>query len=422
MRVLALDTTTRAGSVALVDDDRVVDERSGDASRTHAERLPGEIIALLAAHALTAGRRRSVRGRVRSRLVHRAADRHRDDSGAGVRRTAPDRRRVGARGARADRHAATRRRAIVVGAWMDAHRGTRCSRAVPRRRARRSFSADGSSRSTDRRGRSRGDAGALARAAPAIAAFVLIGDGACCSAPTSTRRRGLMPPIVPAPLLAGAIGRMAVAQGAARRRDRRGRRVCQPLYVRRPDAEMAQRRSERCEAALERSNRWPLDDRASDDRRTRSTTVLRDRRGVVHQSVDARDVSRRARERGRLVLLPCARRRAARSSASARSGACSTSCTSTTSRSLPEQRRRGVGDRRCCAYVLREGARWARSARRWRCGDRTTRRAGCTSGSDSPSPASGAATTRKPVEDALVLWREQSGRRLILQRRLNGLC
>ena len=50
MRVLALDTATRAGSVAIVDDDRIVEERSGDASRTHAERLPGEILALLDAH------------------------------------------------------------------------------------------------------------------------------------------------------------------------------------------------------------------------------------------------------------------------------------------------------------------------------------------------------------------------------------
>src|SRR2546423_4981315 len=53
MRVLALDTTTRAGSVALVHDDVVVDERRGDGSRTHAERLPAEILALLAAHRLT---------------------------------------------------------------------------------------------------------------------------------------------------------------------------------------------------------------------------------------------------------------------------------------------------------------------------------------------------------------------------------
>ncbi|HMB82302.1 MAG TPA: tRNA (adenosine(37)-N6)-threonylcarbamoyltransferase complex dimerization subunit type 1 TsaB, partial [Vicinamibacterales bacterium] len=50
MRVLALDTTTRAGSVALVSDDRVVDERSGDGSRTHALRLPGEILTLADEH------------------------------------------------------------------------------------------------------------------------------------------------------------------------------------------------------------------------------------------------------------------------------------------------------------------------------------------------------------------------------------
>ena len=46
MRVLALDTTGRAGSVALVDDGRIVREHEGDASRTHGERLPGELAAL----------------------------------------------------------------------------------------------------------------------------------------------------------------------------------------------------------------------------------------------------------------------------------------------------------------------------------------------------------------------------------------
>ena len=50
MRILALDTTTRAGSVALVEDDGVIAERRGDPSRTHAERLPHEILALLADH------------------------------------------------------------------------------------------------------------------------------------------------------------------------------------------------------------------------------------------------------------------------------------------------------------------------------------------------------------------------------------
>jgi tRNA threonylcarbamoyladenosine biosynthesis protein TsaB len=46
MRVLALDTTERAGSVALVEDGRILQERRGDASRTHGERLPGELAAL----------------------------------------------------------------------------------------------------------------------------------------------------------------------------------------------------------------------------------------------------------------------------------------------------------------------------------------------------------------------------------------
>src|SRR6185295_2259558 len=46
MRVLALDTSTRAGSAALVYDGRVVDERGGDGTRTHALRLPAEIVSL----------------------------------------------------------------------------------------------------------------------------------------------------------------------------------------------------------------------------------------------------------------------------------------------------------------------------------------------------------------------------------------
>ena len=41
--ILSLDTTTRAGSVAVLDDDRVLALLAGDESRTHGERLPGEI-------------------------------------------------------------------------------------------------------------------------------------------------------------------------------------------------------------------------------------------------------------------------------------------------------------------------------------------------------------------------------------------
>jgi tRNA threonylcarbamoyladenosine biosynthesis protein TsaB len=46
--ILSLDTTTRAGSAAVTDDDRVLAARAGDAMRSHGERLPGEIDAVLA--------------------------------------------------------------------------------------------------------------------------------------------------------------------------------------------------------------------------------------------------------------------------------------------------------------------------------------------------------------------------------------
>jgi tRNA threonylcarbamoyladenosine biosynthesis protein TsaB len=51
MRILALDTSTAAGSAALAEDGRVTIARAGDGSRTHGERLPLELMALLeAAH------------------------------------------------------------------------------------------------------------------------------------------------------------------------------------------------------------------------------------------------------------------------------------------------------------------------------------------------------------------------------------
>jgi tRNA threonylcarbamoyladenosine biosynthesis protein TsaB len=47
MLILSLDTTTRAGSCALLRDDRVVREQIGDGSRDQAERLPRDLAALL---------------------------------------------------------------------------------------------------------------------------------------------------------------------------------------------------------------------------------------------------------------------------------------------------------------------------------------------------------------------------------------
>jgi tRNA threonylcarbamoyladenosine biosynthesis protein TsaB len=55
MLVLALDTTTRQGSSALVRGGRLIGACLGDAARTHAERLPADLIGLLGAHSLTLG-------------------------------------------------------------------------------------------------------------------------------------------------------------------------------------------------------------------------------------------------------------------------------------------------------------------------------------------------------------------------------
>ena len=45
MLILALDTTTRGGSVAIARDEHVLYEHVGDASLTHAQRLPGDLVA-----------------------------------------------------------------------------------------------------------------------------------------------------------------------------------------------------------------------------------------------------------------------------------------------------------------------------------------------------------------------------------------
>lgn len=55
MLILAVDTTSRGGSLALWRDDRVAEILVGDRSRTHGERLPGEIAVLLARAGLRIG-------------------------------------------------------------------------------------------------------------------------------------------------------------------------------------------------------------------------------------------------------------------------------------------------------------------------------------------------------------------------------
>jgi tRNA threonylcarbamoyladenosine biosynthesis protein TsaB len=55
MLVLALDTTTRTGSVALARESRVIAAFAGDAAITHGERLPGDLMRVLETHGLRVG-------------------------------------------------------------------------------------------------------------------------------------------------------------------------------------------------------------------------------------------------------------------------------------------------------------------------------------------------------------------------------
>jgi tRNA threonylcarbamoyladenosine biosynthesis protein TsaB len=52
MLVLALDTTTRRGSVALARDGALLDTYEGDPQTTHGERLPADLVRVLNAHGL----------------------------------------------------------------------------------------------------------------------------------------------------------------------------------------------------------------------------------------------------------------------------------------------------------------------------------------------------------------------------------
>jgi tRNA threonylcarbamoyladenosine biosynthesis protein TsaB len=228
MKVLALDTTTRAGSVAIVDDDAVVDERSGDAVRTLAERLPGEILAIADAnHTLLAS-------------VDLFAVASGPGSFTGLRigiatlqgfAFVQGRKMVGIPALEALAHCASRDvpAGARVAAWMDAYRRdvfaalyrvTDAPLFDPDRLVELDAPSVDSPVSTWARW-----SGGLGLPA------VVIGDGAVLYRETIVSAG-----ILPQPLLAGAIGRLAVAYA------RRGAAVhpsgIHPLYVRRPDAEM----------------------------------------------------------------------------------------------------------------------------------------------------------------------------------------
>src|SRR5262245_8804732 len=233
MRVLALDTTTRGGSVALVDEERIVVEHAGDPRRAHAERMPGDVLALLREVSVTpaeidlfaiASGPGSFTGlRIGIATIQGFAFVNR-------RRIVP----VTALDALAHAGSLDLGAGAIVAAWMDGYRRDVFSALyeigngalfTAARMTELDPPAVGSPATTLQRWSDLG-----------FRPERFIGDGAVAFADAiGTRSR-----IVPPPLLAGTIGRIAIDRARA------GLAVdpagVQPLYVRRPDAEVARER------------------------------------------------------------------------------------------------------------------------------------------------------------------------------------
>ena len=239
MRVLALDTTTRSLSAAVVEDDRVVAERTCDAARTHAEQLPSSLVALLAdagieiaaidVFAVAAGpgsftglrigiataqgfalvlKRKVVAVSVLDALAHAAAG---EDVATGA----------------------------IVASWIDAHRRDVFT-ALYRIEEGPRFSGE---RLTLLEAAAVGDPGeALSRWTVAgYAPDLVVGSGAVLYSGIVGERLPAARIVAP-PALAPVIGRLASVR--ARQGDAVDPAGVQPVYVRRPDAEIARDRTE----------------------------------------------------------------------------------------------------------------------------------------------------------------------------------
>ncbi|HSC28511.1 MAG TPA: tRNA (adenosine(37)-N6)-threonylcarbamoyltransferase complex dimerization subunit type 1 TsaB [Vicinamibacterales bacterium] len=223
MTVLALDTTTRTGSAAVVVDGRIAVEMIGDPALTHGERLPGDLMRVLDAAevplqeidclAVAAGPGSFTGLRVGIAAVQGLA------VATGL-RVVP----VSALDALAR---AASRSAAPVAAWMDAQRGQVFAALYsPEGRLLREPSADSPASILDAWDDLTG-----------YAVVRFIGEGAARYAGTVRARLGARAVVEPTPPLAGSIGLMAAASP-----DRAvPPHAIRPIYIRRPDAELARR-------------------------------------------------------------------------------------------------------------------------------------------------------------------------------------
>jgi tRNA threonylcarbamoyladenosine biosynthesis protein TsaB len=221
MIILALDTSTRTGSSAVLRDDDVLAEVPGDAARTHAERLPADLMQALDSARFALGD------------VDVFAVATGPGSFTGLRvgiatmqglALAADRPLVGVSVLDALAHVAAAGAGARVASWVDAWRGEVYAALYDGVRE-----VEGASVELP-------DA-ILARLGGVRTLF--IGDGAAAHRDVIARAMGSCGVLAPSlePPLAGVIGRLARAEVAAGHKP--GPADIQPIYVRRPDAELA---------------------------------------------------------------------------------------------------------------------------------------------------------------------------------------
>lgn len=240
MSTLALDTTTRDGSAALVRDGRIVLERRGDGSRSHGERLPGELLAVVVdagepledvdLFAVAVGPGSFTGLRIGIATMQGLAF----VTGRPIVPISALDVLAHAVSAALDLPAGT-----YVGAWMDAQRGDVFSALYRTAHAAR-FSPDAVIAIDAPSVETPGEVAARWNALTGKRPLVVTGDGAVRYGEAWNSRDADPPRILAPPVLAGAIGLMgevAAARGAAVPPG-----AVRPLYVRRPDAVIARER------------------------------------------------------------------------------------------------------------------------------------------------------------------------------------
>jgi len=227
MIVLALDTTSRSGSVAVVHDGVVRVERAGDALATHGQRLPLELkralddaaatIEAVDLFAVVAGPGSFTGLRVGIATIQGVA------MATGKKVVALSALEILARAAGNPNRA--------IGAWMDAQRGEVFAAL---------YAPEGRDVLIEPVSAAPGQVLDAWRARVDLAALTFVGDGAVRYREVIAEHTGARAPVVPPPALAGLAGQIAAAEPSRAILPH----AIVPVYVRKSDAELARARRE----------------------------------------------------------------------------------------------------------------------------------------------------------------------------------